>query len=127
MEIHFTVRLAMANGRNKCSTLKKWRTALQDDGTVYWRLRERTVHEDKLAENDTNGEYGILRGWCDGEFGGVPTDRSAFATELRGLIQDPSAVSSGNLNSFVWFLKSDMNFEESQLAPTAMYPPQRGG
>jgi len=64
MGVHFTVRLAMAKGRNKCSTLKNWRTEMPEIGTAQWLLGERTLKEDDLKPDTAypDDEYKILRG-----------------------------------------------------------------
>jgi hypothetical protein len=127
MGIHFTVRLALANRRNKSWTLKNWETKLPATWTVQWVLGERTLQEDELKSDTVHAddEYKILTEWCNGQFQEVLTDRTRFAEELRGLIQDTTDVSVGNLSLFVDFLRAHMVFEEHQLAPREMYPPQR--
>ncbi|KAK6957894.1 hypothetical protein Daesc_000683 [Daldinia eschscholtzii] len=128
MLIHFTVRLAMAENRTKCKALKKWKTEVRDDGLVCWRLQERVLYEDRLSEkNDSKEykEYRIFEAWRDGRFMSDETDRSAFAAHVRALIHDPAEELDGNLNSFVQFLKRNLKFEGSCLAPDKMYPPPR--
>ncbi|KAI1102336.1 hypothetical protein F4804DRAFT_267077 [Jackrogersella minutella] len=124
--VHFTVRLAMADGRNKSETLRKWKTEVQGDGSVQWKLRDRVLFEDQLSEdNDSKGykEYRMFKAWRDGELPAEQTDRSAFAAHVRGLIQDQNEVLDGNLHSFVSLLVNSLRFTGHQLSPNTMYSP----
>ncbi|KAI2781903.1 hypothetical protein F4815DRAFT_464624 [Daldinia loculata] len=126
MLVHFTVRFAMAEKQTKCKALKKWKTEILDDGVVCWKLQERVLVEDRLSEKSDSKEYkeySIFEAWRDGRFTADETDRTAFAAHVRGLIQDPAEELSGNLNSFVLFLRRNFKFTGSCLAPSKMYLP----
>ncbi|KAI0387573.1 hypothetical protein F5Y04DRAFT_240533 [Hypomontagnella monticulosa] len=124
--IHFTVRFAMAEGRNKCKSLSKWRTRVREDGTVSWQWQERILMEDTIYERrdcKEYEEYKIFEIWRDSEFPAEQTDRTAFAAHVRGLIRDQVEELDGNLNSFVDLLQKNLKFTEGRLAPQAMYSP----
>lgn len=121
--VHFTVRFAMAEGRNKCKILKRWKTTAQDDGTVCWRWREEALLEDRVCEKQDYKEckeYIIFEAWRDGDPLREQTDRSAFTTYVQG-VRDEEA--DWNLEIFVSLLRGNLQFTGSHLAPQTMYSP----
>ncbi|OTA64869.1 hypothetical protein K449DRAFT_459349 [Hypoxylon sp. EC38] len=122
--VHFTVRFALAEGRNKSQSIRMWTTETQDDGTVRWRLGDKILLEDRVSNNrNGNGykEYKIFNAWRNKEFPPEETDRTTFAAYVRALIQDEREELCGNLDSFASFLKRTLKFEDEYLAPDIMY------
>ncbi|KAI1470845.1 uncharacterized protein F4812DRAFT_469353 [Daldinia caldariorum] len=120
MLVHFTVRLSMPENRTKCKALRRWRTEIRDeDEVVCWMLQDKILLEDRLSDKDYSKEYkeySIFEAWHDGRFMEDETDRSVFAAHVRSLIQDPAEELDGNLNSFILFLKRNLNFTGPYLA-----------
>lgn len=125
--IHFTVRFAMAEGINNSKLLRKWKTEIHDNGTIYWRLQDRYLVEDKL-NNDIGcmgyKEYKMFERWSDQEFTLEPTDRGAFATRMQALIRIWTEKSCGHSSSFVSLLASNLVFKNHHLAPKLVYSPE---
>ncbi|KAI1775435.1 hypothetical protein F4818DRAFT_49925 [Hypoxylon cercidicola] len=121
--VHFTVRFAMAERRNKSKPLRLWTTETQDDDTVQWRLRNSVLFEDKLSDSSEccgYKEYKIFEAWRS-EPPPKQTDRGAFAEDAEALIQDNR---DRNQNPFISFLVRNLKFEDNRLAQDAMYPPR---
>ncbi|KAI0166759.1 hypothetical protein GGR52DRAFT_555423 [Hypoxylon sp. FL1284] len=117
--IHFSVRFAMNRDTSKGKILRKWTTRVQD-GAVKWQLGDSTLFESTLSQHTKTPEYTMLGGWKDGELAGNPTDRTAFASHVRGLIQGQRR---NDLNFFNILLHANLIFVNGILAPTTMYEP----
>jgi len=96
MTVHFTVRLAMAAGRNTCRLLKTQATKLSTESPdlVLWCLPERQVGVQEDVPNAE--EKWLLEQWPGGDMGPltldfsdlpVQTDRTQFI-RVRGLVAD---------------------------------------
>ena len=127
MEIHFSVRLALARGV-KCAILEQWKTVVRGDREAC-KLGPRTVPECELSINpagykisDELDEYGWIQAWYDEWFIFESTDRSQFAQDLKDLVME-SGVSRGKLSAFAQMLKENMTINDGKLAASAMYPP----
>ena len=127
MEIHFSVRLALARGV-KCAILEQWKTVFRGN-RAEWKLGPRTVPECELSINpagykisDELDEYGWIQAWYDEWFIFESTDRSQFAQTLKDLVME-SGVSRGKLSAFAQMLKENMTINDGKLAASAMYPP----
>lgn len=123
MEIHFTVRLAISAGKNKCSALQSWKTILSSN-EVQWQSGDgsQTINEHILEENmEGETEYNLLSNWCQDKFLEIRTERAEFV-ELQERIQDKD--SEHGLKKFSLLLKNRMKFERGILAPAMMVPAQ---
>ncbi|KAI1110666.1 hypothetical protein F5Y14DRAFT_465379 [Nemania sp. NC0429] len=121
--VHFTVRLAMIQNRNRCRVLRKWTTRLDDRGRVYWERGNKTLGEDTLTENDAGPgpEYALLKSWCDDDPPLLRTDRSEFASRVHALVYDPVEGIEAKLGRFATFLGEYMILQNNHLAPNSMY------
>ncbi len=122
--IHFTVRLFMAQNRNKCRVLRNWEQKLGHDGRVYWGKRGKTLSEDTLrgSEDSHSHEYTILKEWCNDSPPPMRTDRSIFAARVHALGYDAVEDIEGRLGRFAAFLRGHMVFDENNLlAPKSTY------
>ncbi|KAI0199724.1 hypothetical protein F4808DRAFT_461608 [Astrocystis sublimbata] len=127
MEIHFSVRLALARGA-KCAILERWKTMFRGN-KAEWKLGRQMLPECELSINpagykisDELDEYGWIQAWSKESFTLNFTERSRFAKELRDLVME-EGVSRGKLSDFAQMLREDMAIEGGKLAPSAVYPP----
>jgi hypothetical protein len=125
MEIHFTVRPAMALNGNKCCTLQSWKTTHVSD-KVQWQSGDglQTLDEHSLGKSrNEDKEHDLLLKWCNSEFPLVQTDRTRFSerSELQQVIEDPG--STKGLEAFADFLRDFkiLEFEGDDLAPSMQY------
>ncbi|KAI1359650.1 hypothetical protein F5Y08DRAFT_319071 [Xylaria arbuscula] len=93
MQIHFSVRLAMANGE-KCAPLSKWRTTFRND-KAEWISGASVIPECELSRtadeyriSDELDEYGWIQAWYKQWYAVASTERSVFAQELRDLVME---------------------------------------
>ncbi|OTA62656.1 hypothetical protein K449DRAFT_405452 [Hypoxylon sp. EC38] len=128
MEVHFTVRLALARGQ-RCVLLGKWNTVFQYN-RVEWKLGTKAISECKLGAETTQyhpcgglDEYGWLQNWSGQQYEDDLTERSVFAQELQNLVMK-GGVARGALSAFAKMLKEDMQFDDAgRLAPLVAYRP----
>ncbi|KAI2629555.1 hypothetical protein GGR54DRAFT_628115 [Hypoxylon sp. NC1633] len=88
--VHFTVRFLMSEDLTMCKALRKWKTDIQPDGAVQWKLKERVLFEATLSENTESREYKeyeLFREWRDID-PPLLSDRRTFTAHARGLIRD---------------------------------------
>jgi hypothetical protein len=141
-EVHFTVRLAMADDANSSQLLKSWSTAWTNTSAttqsrIQWRATPTTrndvdhgvppastqgpnvttLMEHDLAINDE--EYRILSGWSVNTFPPFNTDRRAWVKLHLDAIEAP--MTEASLNKFKKLLKDNLNFEDGRLASNVLY------
>lgn len=147
-EIHFTVRIAMAQGRNSSETLKAWNTSSggpsspQDVMDVLWHApptvpgtnedgsvgpgpvassRPPTLMLREHPLNKNGKEYDLLSRWSKDLFHLGPTDRTEFAMEeLERRVQEDGAQEA--LDTLANLLRDHMKFgEDRKLAADLLY------
>jgi len=152
-EIHFTVRIAMAQGRNSSETLKAWSTSWgapsspQDVTDIMWHAPPTMpgTNEDDNADpgrsasppsstvmlrehplNKNGKEYDLLSRWSKDLFHLGPTDRTEFAMEeLERRVQEDGAQEA--LDTLANLLRDHMKFgEDRKLAADMLYQSPAG-
>jgi hypothetical protein len=136
MEIHFTVRISMAEGESKCRVLKNWKTDHSHAETVVWQLQDRKLSEHGLTpksdisagedkdEDVEDKDHYLFSLWCSGAPAKLHTERKRFASRAKpvGSLVHEAKASNKQLVSFISILGPQLTFEGKRLAPNAKYP-----
>ncbi|KAK3315661.1 hypothetical protein B0H66DRAFT_628888 [Apodospora peruviana] len=141
-EVHFTVRLAMADDANSSRLLRSWSTAwINTSATaqarVQWRTTQTTgngidhgvppattqgvtattLMEHTLVEN--HEEYRILSVWSREIFPPFRTDRAARLALHLDAVEAPGTEPA--LNKFIQLIRQNLDFQGGRLARQALY------